>query len=244
MPTVIFTVDCESAHENRHCYTRDLAKVAEEFNVPITWMIYVSGKDPMSNVLLYHQEYLHRIPSWHEQGLHLHFEDDNGFVEDPTERAEMIRMGKDVLKSCHVKPTAFRAGSFALLPSDIKVLEDVGFIVDSSAVPQANYKMFVDWTGAPTQPYRLSNDSVITPGNSTIMELPVATLNGSAGYLNGEFGAIKPVLEYHADNSEVIVLGAYDYKDSAETLREAIIFFKSKHARFATLTSAALELSD
>ena len=75
------------------------------------------------------------------------------------------------------------------------------------------------------------------------MELPVATLNGSAGYLNGEFGAIKPVLEYHADNSEVIVLGAYDYKDSAQTLREAIIFFKSKHARFATLTSAALELS-
>jgi len=135
MPTVAITLDCEAADYPR-CYTRDYIKVAEEFTIPITWMIQVSGKDPMGNVQLYYKEYLHRIPSWHEFGLHLHFEDRNGrYVEEPRERGELIQMGKDMLKQAHIKPTAFRAGSYALIPPDLKYLEDMGILVDSSGIP-------------------------------------------------------------------------------------------------------------
>src|SRR5262245_18612817 len=64
MPTVAISVDCEAANAGK-CYTRELVRVAEEFTVPLTWLIFVSEKDPMSNINLYHNEYFHRIPAWH-----------------------------------------------------------------------------------------------------------------------------------------------------------------------------------
>jgi hypothetical protein len=135
MPTVAITLDCEAADYPR-CYTREYIKVAEEFTIPFTWMIQVSGKDPMANVQLYYREYLHRIPSWHEFGLHLHFEDAQGrYVEDPRERGEMIQTGKDLLKQIHLKPTAFRAGSYALTPPDLKYLEDMAFLWTAARFP-------------------------------------------------------------------------------------------------------------
>ena len=71
MPTVAISVDCEAANVGK-CYTRELIKVAEEFTVPLTWLIFVSEKDPLSNLDLYYNEYFHRIPSWHEIGLLKH----------------------------------------------------------------------------------------------------------------------------------------------------------------------------
>ncbi len=67
MATVVVSVDCAAANQGR-CYTPELVRVAEEFHVPMTWLITVSANDPMSNIMLYHAEYLHRIPSWHEIG--------------------------------------------------------------------------------------------------------------------------------------------------------------------------------
>ena len=128
MPTVAITVDCEAANENR-CFTPEIVKIAEEFMVPVTWLIYVSEKVPTANADLYYREYLHRIPSWHEIGMHVHFENQNGYVEDERARGSIIRMAKDVLKSHLIKPTSFRAGCFSLLPSDVKYLEDVGILV-------------------------------------------------------------------------------------------------------------------
>lgn len=242
MPTVVVTVDCEAAAYNR-CFTKDLVKVAEEFTIPLTWLIQVSGKDPMSNMLLYHQEYLHRIPAWHEIGLHLHFEDGEGrYVENPAERGELIQLGKDVLKQCHVKPTAFRAGSFALLPSDLKYLEDIGILVDASAVPNANYKMFVDWNGASTHPYHPSYEDVRKVGDAQMLIVPVATYNGQFAYLNSEWEKLRSILEYHLQqNTPVICIGGYDYQDGSEVLRAAISFLKQHNARFTTLTQLASE---
>ncbi|MEN3001836.1 MAG: hypothetical protein ABDI19_08355 [Armatimonadota bacterium] len=244
MPTVAITLDCEAADYPR-CYTRDYIKVAEEFTIPLTWMIQVSGKDPMGNVQLYYREYLHRIPSWHEFGLHLHFEDQNGrYVEDPRERGEMIQMGKDMLKQAHIKPTAFRAGSYALIPPDLKYLEDMGILVDSSAIPNADYKMFVDWDGAPSRPYHPSYEDLRKPGEAKILMVPIATANGKIAYLDQGWEVVRPILEHHLEaGTPVICLGGYDYQDSTEALREAILLLKKHNARFTTLTQIVSEFT-
>jgi len=242
MPTVAITLDCEAADYPR-CYAQEYIKVAEEFTIPLTWMIQVAGKDPMANVQLYYREYLHRIPSWHEFGLHLHFEDAQGrYIEDPRERGEMIQTGKDLLKQIHLKPTAFRAGSYALIPPDLKYLEDMGFLVDSSAIPDADYRMFVDWDGAPAKPYHPSYQDVRKPGEAKILIVPIATANGKIGYLDQGWEVIEPILRYHLDQgTPIICLGGYDYHDSVETLREAVLLLKKHNARFVTLTQIVSE---
>lgn len=242
MPTVTITLDCEAAEYPR-CFTHDYIKVAEEFTIPFTWLFQVSGKDPMGNTNLYYKEFMHRIPSWHEFGLHLHFEDAEGrYVEHPRDRAEMIQMGKDMVKQAHVKPTAFRAGSFALLPSDLKYLEDIGILVDCSAIPDADYKMFVDWKGAPSRPYHPSYEDVCRQGEARLLMVPVATHNGQVAYLDQEWSVLQTILEHHlAQDNPIICLGGYDYQDGIDTLREAVLFLKKHNARFTTLTQLVSE---
>jgi len=40
-------------------YARELVRVAEEYTVPLTWLIYVSASSPIANMNLYRDEYLH-----------------------------------------------------------------------------------------------------------------------------------------------------------------------------------------
>lgn len=242
MPTVTVTLDCEADAYPR-CYTPDYIKVAEEFTIPFTWLLQVSGKDPMGNTNLYYKEYLHRIPSWHEFGLHLHFEDREGrYVENPKDRAEMIQMGKDMVKQAHIKPTSFRAGSYALIPSDLKYLEDIGILVDTSPIPDADYKMFVDWNGAPSKPYHPSYDDLCKPGEAKLLMVPVATHQGKVAYLDEGWDTLKGILEHHLNQqTPVICLGGHDYQDGVDTLREAILFLKKHGARFTSLTQLVSE---
>lgn len=126
MGLVVVGVQCVSASSGR-CYARELVSVAEEFNVPLTWFIGVSSKDPMGNANLYRNEYLHRIPSWHEIGLLLDLS--NGAVSSDKARGDLIRLGKEVLKQCHVKPTACWVTGNGLDEGVIRVLEDVGVLL-------------------------------------------------------------------------------------------------------------------
>src|SRR5207244_1138309 len=87
--------------------------------------------------------------------------------------------------------TGVRARAFALLPSDIKYLEDMGILVDSSVVPDADYKMFVDWKGAPHEPYHSSSDDLTKSGNNRILHIPIATHEGVYAYLHHGFHALK-----------------------------------------------------
>lgn len=239
MPNVVLTIDCEGAHHER-CFAKHYIDVLEEEFVPATWLIHVSLKDPSANTNLYYHEYAHKIPNWHELGMKVNFEDDRGYVEDEKIRGNIIRIAKDTLKSHLVKATSFRAGAFALLPSDIKYLEDIGIIVDSSPVPDANYKMFVDWAGAPHDPYHSSADDLTTPGKNRVLHIPVATHEGEHGYLDKGFDALVPLYEANL-NREVICLGMRDYQDSVEDLRKTIRYFRHKGAHFTTLTQAASE---
>lgn len=239
MPTVILTIDCEAAQHDR-CFTGDLIRVCEDEFVPATWMIHSSLKDPTANTNLYYHEYFHKIPNWHEIGMKVAFENERGYLEDPKERGNVIRVAKDALKSHQAKVTSFRAAAFALLPTDIPYLEDVGILVDASVVPDAEYKMFVDWAGAPREPYHSHKEDLKQAGDNKMLHVPMATHHGLHGYLDKGFDALVPLFEANLKN-ETICLGARDYHDSVEDLRKTIQFFRKHGAHFTTLTQCASE---
>ena len=239
MPNVVLTVDCEGAMHER-CYTADYVAILEEEFVPCTWLVHVSLRDPSANTNLYYREFIHRIPSWHEMGVKVNFENERGYVEDPKTRGEILWLAKDVLKSHTIKVTAFRAGAFALLPTDLPYLKEMGIRVDSSVVPDADYRMFVDWSGAPHEPYHADLSDLKRTGDSSILHLPIATYEGLHGYLDAGMDRLKPLFEANAD-CEVITLGLRDYQDSRDALRETIRFFRDRGAHFTTMTQAASE---
>jgi hypothetical protein len=239
MPNVVLTVDCEGAMHDR-CYTGEYIKVLEEEFVPCTWLIHMSMKDPSANTNLYYHEFVHKIPNWHEMGMKVNFENERGYIEDPKERGNIIWVAKDTLKSHMIKCTAFRAGAFALMPSDIPFLEEAGILVDSSIVPDANYKMFVNWAGAPRNPYHSDRDDLKKEGRNRILHLPIATHNGQHGYLDQGFNNLVDLFEAGSEN-EVVTLGMRDYYDSVEDLRKTIRYFRDRGAHFTTMTQAASE---
>jgi hypothetical protein len=238
MPTVAISVDCEAASVGK-CYARELVRVAEEFTVPLTWLVFVSVKDPLSNIDLYRNEFFHRIPAWHETGLLLAFENSQGYIADPKERGDAIRVGKDVLKSRHVKPTAFRAARYDLLPGDLKHLEDIGILVDGSACPGAMDKHKVMRPEGPTQPYHPSYEDLNRPGSAKILVVPLATYKGACGCLDNGWDPVQKVLEHSLSTGEFTHLALSDYVDATETLRRTLAYCKEKGARFITLTQAA-----
>jgi len=238
MPTVAVSVDCEAANVGK-CYTRELVKVSEDYTVPLTWLIYVSEKDPLSNLDLYYNEYFHRIPAWHEIGLLGKFEDSKGYIADPNERGNVIRIGRDALKSRHVKPSSFRAHGFDLLPSDLRHLEDSGFLVDASSCPGSVDKHGVARPPAPTQPYHPSYDDLNKPGDAKMVSAPLAAFKGVCGYLDLGWEKIKPVLEHCGSNCSVVNLALTDCVDNVETLRKTLQYCKEQNSRFVTQTQIA-----
>ncbi len=237
MPNIVLTFDCEGAHHDK-CYTKEYIKVLEREFVPATWLIHSSLRDPSANTHLYHSEFFHMIPSWHEVGSKINFENERGYIESPKERGDLIRVARDTLCAHNINPTAVRAGSFALLASDITDLEESGFLVDCSIIPDADYKMFVDWKGAPRTPYHSDSSDLKKRGSNKILHVPVLTDNHEYCYLDKGFELVKQMIAAHI-HEPVLCLGIRDYYDSVEDLYKIIRYLKGHEADFTTLTQTA-----
>jgi hypothetical protein len=232
-PTVAISVDCVCAAHGK-CYVSEIVAVAEQFTLPLTWLLGVAEHDPMSNVKLYHNEYLHRIPAWHELGLHLTF--DTG-ASNTVERGDLIRIGKDILKQFSIKPTAFRAANGDLEASDLQALEDIGILVDSTPGSSAGRPL-----NAPKSPYHPSYTQLHQSGDAKIWLVPVANIGGARGYLDDGFDKLRPVIDAYLAESPVLSLGMCDCVDNAENLRHVVTYLKQKQARFVTLTQLVAEI--
>ncbi len=209
-------------------------KVAEEYTLPLTWLLDVQEHDPMTNVRLYHNEYLHRIPSWHEIGLHLAFDASR---TNTVQRGDLIRVGKDILKQFSIKPTAFRAGNGDLEPDDLKALEDIGILVDATL---GSYTARP--TDAPSKPYHPAYEHLHREGSAKIIVAPIAHNNGVRGYLDEGFDRLKGVIDAQLAVSEYLGLGLSDTVSNGDTLRKTVVYLKSQWARFVTLTQLVSEL--
>ena len=232
-PTVAISVDCVCAAQGK-CFVSQLVAVAEQFTVPLTWLLGVAEHDPMSNVKLYHNEYLHRIPAWHELGLHLTFDTSAG---NTVERGDLIRIGKDILKQFSIKPTAFRAANGDLEPGDLLALEDIGILVDSTPGSSAGRPL-----GAPKAPYHPSYEQLHQPGDAKLWVVPVANVGGARGYIDEGFDRIKSIIDAQLAESSVLSLGLQDCADNADNLRHVLDYLKKRDARFVTLTQLVTEL--
>ncbi len=232
-PTVALSVDCICAAHGK-CYVSEIVAVAEQYTVPMTWLLGVAEHDPMSNVKLYHNEYQHRIPAWHELGLYLTFDTGAG---NTVERGDLIRIGKDILKQFSIKPTAFRAAHGDLEAGDLKALEDIGILIDSTPGSSAGRPLT-----APKTPYHPSYTQLHQPGDAKIWIVPVANVGGARGYLDDGFDKLRPVIDAHLEESPILSLAMCDCTDNAENLRHVISYLKQKQARFVTLTQLVAEL--
>ncbi len=232
-PIVALSIDCVCAIQGK-CYSAQLVEAAEKAGVPCTWMIGVAEHDPMSNLKLYHNEYFHRIPAWHEIGLYISFDTGSGNTVD---RGDLIRIGKDVLKQYSIKPTAYRAANGDLEAGDIQALEDIGIIVDTTPGSSAERPL-----NAPATPYHPSSTHPHQPGDAKLWVVPVANANGVRGYLDEGFDKLKPVIEAHLQQSRILVLGMHDCIDNAHALTQTVHYLRQRKARFVTLTQLVSEL--
>ena len=232
--TVAVTVDCTCASQTK-CFVSSIVSAAEQGAIPLTWLIGVQEHDPLTNASLYHREYLHRIPAWHELGLYLTFDATAGST---VERGDLIRLGKDVLKQYSIKPTAFRAAQGDLQAGDVKALEDVGILVDAtpgSSSEQPN--------GAPQAPYHPAYDHVHEPGPSKLWVVPVAGMGEVRGYVDAGIDRLKPILDASLKSQSVLCLGMTDCQDNGDHLRNVADYLKKRGARFVTLTQLVTEQS-
>lgn len=80
-------------------------------------------------------------------------------------------------------PTAFRAGRWGMSTATLDILEQLGYLVDSSVCPFRTHTfgggLEVNYWGAPLQPYRPSRRNVVKKGRHRIIEAP-ATLGNPA----------------------------------------------------------------
>ena len=108
---------------------------------------------------------------------------------------DILKASKILEKSLGKKPTMFRAPNFSADGNTIKALEQLGFAIDSSVLPDRvvkKWKIFTIYNlqGAPRTPYYPSLKSISAKGESKVLEIPLTEnphLQGAPvgmGYLN------------------------------------------------------------
>ncbi|MBA7507587.1 hypothetical protein ES706_06307 [subsurface metagenome] len=74
-------------------------------------------------------------------------------------------------------PSSFRAGRFAAGNNTITLLQELGYLVDSSVTPGVDWNFpegRANFLGAKEQPYFPSKENLLEEGNSTVLEVPVS----------------------------------------------------------------------
>lgn len=75
------------------------------------------------------------------------------------------------------RPTSFRAGRYGLDITGARILQELGYVVDSSVIPFTDYspQEGPDFRNAPYLPYRVGDDDLRVPsGDGTLLEVPVS----------------------------------------------------------------------
>ncbi len=101
-------------------------------------------------------------------------------LSDDRFKHQLASLTGAVKRTAGYAPVSYRSGRFGFHASHTAVLEDAGYLVDSSVQPlfYEAHKGGPDFVDAPLTPYWLSYNSAVRPGNSSLLEVPVsAALN-------------------------------------------------------------------
>ena len=182
---------------------RNLAKIFEKYEVKATFFLSTNcfsskGKERA----LINKELKSLIKNNHELGLHMHPDSDlalqknlgrkfnatSAFFYTYEEKLKIIKTARELIKenlgeNVEKNLISFRWGNWALDSGGVEALNKLGFKIDSSATPgikgHLNDAMKYDWSKVKTNyPWKLSSkDYQEIPGNTGIMEMPIATFD-------------------------------------------------------------------
>lgn len=95
------------------------------------------------------------------------------------ESAKIKNLTELMEKNLGVRPVSYRAARYGADLDTIKALAKLGYKVDSSVTPTVGWQKQggPDHSRAPKQPYFVSPDNYYSPGNGTILEVPI-TVSG------------------------------------------------------------------
>jgi len=99
------------------------------------------------------------------------------FYDEALEAAKIETLTKLFEDRFGFAPTSYRAGRFGAGANTIRVLEGLGYKVDTSVTPHVCWEDpagRVDFTDAPEQPYFPDLHDLTRRGNSTVLEVPVS----------------------------------------------------------------------
>jgi hypothetical protein len=88
-----------------------------------------------------------------------------------------------------VRPISYRAARYGADLDTMKALEKLGYKVDSSVTPDISWTRQggPDHSRAPKQPYFISQTDYYSPGNGTILEVPVTVSGKRLPFLSGKW---------------------------------------------------------
>jgi peptidoglycan/xylan/chitin deacetylase (PgdA/CDA1 family) len=99
------------------------------------------------------------------------------------EQVNELKTAKRVIEKVAGRIESFRAPMLRINEATVKALEKTGFHSDSSVASQRfdgpltfGSKKKLKWLIAPRQPYMLSYDSVVKPGTSNVLEIPISAV--------------------------------------------------------------------
>lgn len=91
-------------------------------------------------------------------------------------RAKLDLLTKEIQQLTGIRPLTFRAGRYGIDGPTLRVVQELGYTVDTSVTPLAEHTADggPDFRSAPQIPYRPSGDDVRHRGNLQIVEVPVS----------------------------------------------------------------------
>ena len=196
-PVFLISIDTEADNQwslegrrqlsirNIHCLWR-LQSLCDRYAVKPTYLVtYEMATNPESLSVLLELLNTDRC----EIGTHLHPWSSPPYREDDLIGSYPCQLPDDLLErqmrelteaienNLGVQPTSYRAGRYGIDGRNLRVLELLGYTVDSSIDPLLNEKRFggPNFAGAPVEPYHPSLNNVCKPGTSSVLEIPLSS---------------------------------------------------------------------
>lgn len=81
----------------------------------------------------------------------------------------------EAVESSFGKPRAFRAGRYGMDGEMLRLLEEMGYLVDTSVTPNVSWRIIggPSFVGAPLEPYYPDTKDIRREGGSSVLEIPI-----------------------------------------------------------------------
>ena len=167
-------------------FIKPLQEIFDKYGVKATYLIdYPVAADAEASGILKEFQDNHQA----EIGMHLHpwvnppYEEErtvaNSFPSNlpPELQFKKMKLLTDVIsEAVGQRPVTYRAGRYGFNESSVKILEELGYLVDTSVVPFRERKQAFEPTFGwlpNTEPYFLNPDNIKEKGDSKLLEVPL-----------------------------------------------------------------------